>query len=229
MPVLLALVIGAAEVGISGAQPASGRSASESTIVAKKSPTPTKKPKPTATPTPEAVSGSSLDLQGQGALIPESCACADALSVIVGCFCTGTFTSSLTGPPFGQIDLNFDLSVDPTPFTSGPSCYQASGGGELGPTGDQNIGFTGELCAESYMYSLQGTLEIFPTQACQVPQTVMVGTLAAFGAVHQTGPVPTAAPSPAPLANPIPSGANSSALVSIIGTVGQIAAPCPSP
>ncbi len=222
---------------MSGVQSASSLSAFPNNIVAAKSPTPTKKPKPTATPTatpaPGGTSSSSLELQGQGALVPSgSCFCADA-SVLVGCFCPGTFTSSLTGPPFGQIDLNFDLSVDLSPFTSGPNCYRASGGGQFGATGNQNngstIGFTGEICAASYIYTMQGTLEIFPTQPCQMPQTVMVGTLSAYGAVHQSGPVPTSAPTPALAINPIPSGSNSSALVSIIGTVGQVAAPCPSP
>ena len=175
MPVMLAcaIVVAEAGIGMSGAQSASSLSAFPNNIVAAKSPTPTKKPKPTATPTatptPGGTSSSSLELQGQGALVPSgSCFCADA-SVLVGCFCPGTFTSSLTGPPFGQIDLNFDLSVDLSPFTSGPNCYRASGGGQFGATGNQNngstIGFTGEICAASYIYTMQGTLEIFPDSA----------------------------------------------------------------
>jgi hypothetical protein len=85
-----------------------------------------------------------------------------------------------------------------------------------------NVGFDGEFCAGFDTYSLRGILEISPADACQVPQVVTVGDLTAFGSVHPLGPSPT------PTINPFPAGFNSSALISIIGTVGEIGAPCPS-
>jgi len=159
----------------------------------------------------------SIQLEGQGALVPTgSCSQTD---------CAGEFTASLTAPLFGYSNLDFDLDVSPNPVAPGSSCYQSTGDGALGDNEQFNVGFAGQLCTAFYTYTLQGTLEVAPRDGCHVPQRVMVGTLAAYGAVHQSGPVPL----PTQGANPIPSGSNSGALVSIAGAIGQIPAPCPSP
>lgn len=176
---------------------------------------------PTATAT-----GPKLDLQGNGSLVPGgNCICAaEPSAVINGCICPGVFTSSLTGPPYGKVSLKLSLEIALTPTGLGENCYQSSGSGQLSPIKDTDVNFKGELCVSTYTYSLDGTLQIFPFNPCTVPQQVAVGTLEVFGAVHQSGPVPT----PSSI-NPIPQGTHSSAQVSIVGTACEIAAPCPSP
>lgn len=175
--------------------------------------------KPTATPTPNSAgTRPSLDLEGQGAITPGPEPCSQS--------CPGTFTSSLTGRPFRRLSLNLDLSVD---STAGPDlCYLTTGFGQFGGTDNLSNGFDarfqGKFCTSAgFAYDMSGTLTISPMQPCQVPQTVIVGTLLVSGAVHTSGPMPP------PSTNPIPLGGNSDAVVSLIGTTGQIAAPCPSP
>jgi hypothetical protein len=173
------------------------------------------KPKPKATPRP------SFEVEGSGALLPTGNCSQNG--------CPGAFSSTLSGPPFGKLDLNLAVTVDSNPVNPSSSCFASTGFGQFGSTDNQNNGFNasfaGQLCTgPSYAYSLQGVLEIVPTQPCQVTQTVSVGTLAMYGAVHQSGPTPIATPS-----NPIPAGSNSGAVVSIVGVSGQIPAPCPSP
>jgi hypothetical protein len=165
----------------------------------------------------------SLDLEGKGALVPTSPTCGpDGL-------CPGTLTASLTGPPFQKLSLDMSVSVSQT--ASPDSCYLTTGSASITPNGNQSqVSFEGELCVTSFFtYVLRGTLHTIPENDCQsAPLMVSAGELIAYGAVHTSGPVPT----PIPGGNPIPvnqQGGNAGAIISIIGSTGQIPAPCPSP
>ena len=165
----------------------------------------------------------SLDLEGTGALVPTSPTCgADGL-------CPGTLTASLTGPPFQQLSLDMSVSVSQTP--SPDSCYLTTGSASIGTSGNQSeVSFEGELCVTSFTYVLKGTLTTTPVNDCQsAPLIVSAGELIAYGAVHTSGPIPTPGPM---MGNPIPvnqQGGKAGAIISIIGSTGQIPAPCPSP
>jgi hypothetical protein len=165
----------------------------------------------------------SLDLEGSGALVPTSPTCSgDGL-------CPGNLTASLTGTPFRQLSLDLNVSVSET---AGPdSCYLTTGSASivLGAN-PSTVDFRGELCLPtSYTYVLKGSLTSLPQQNCQTaPLNVLAGDLIAYGEVHTSGPIPT----PIPGGNPIPvnqPGAMAGAIVSLIGSTGQVPAPCPSP
>jgi len=168
--------------------------------------------------------GPSLEMEGTGALVPTSPTCgADGL-------CPGNLTASLTGTPFGPLSLDMDVSVHQT---AGPdSCYLTTGSASIGSGGNQSLTFEGELCVTSfYTYLLRGTVNITPDNVCPSTPPLMVsaGELIAYGAVHTSGPIPTPGPTPG---NPIPinqPGGNTGAIISLIGSTGQIPAPCPSP
>ena len=169
--------------------------------------------------------GPSLDLEGTGALVPTSPTCGADGS------CPGDLTASLTGPPFGELSLNMDVSVHQP--ASPDSCYLTRGSASIGSGGNQSqVTFEGELCVTSFFtYLLRGTVNIIPDNACPSAPPLMVsaGELIAYGAVHTSGPIPTPGPTPG---NPIPVnqlGGNAGAIISIIGSTGQIPAPCPSP
>lgn len=165
----------------------------------------------------------SLDLEGKGALVPTSPTCGpDGL-------CPGTLTASLTGPPFQQLSL--DMSVFVSQTASADSCYITTGIASIGSIANQSqLSFEGELCVTFFTYVLKGTVNTMPVNNCQsVPLMVSAGELIAYGAVHTSGPTPTPGPTPE---NPIPvnqQGGNAGAIISIIGSTGQIPAPCPSP
>jgi hypothetical protein len=164
----------------------------------------------------------SLELEGTGALVPTSPTCgADGL-------CPGNLTASLSGAPFGQLSL--DMSVVVSETASPDSCFLANGSASIGSSGNaSDVIFKGELCADFITYVLKGTVTITPQRNCQsAPLMVSEGQLLVYGAVHTSGPVPT----PIPGGNPIPvneHGGKAGAIVSIIGSTGQIPAPCPSP
>jgi hypothetical protein len=162
----------------------------------------------------------SLELEGKGALVPISSTC-DANGT-----CLGTLTAALTGQPSAaslsmEVFLN-DTPIPDSPFAS-PPCYITNGSGTLGTFG---VNFEGKLClVDFFQYTLSGTLSrsIPSDKVCQTaPAMVLAGDLTVFGANSPSGPVPP------PGFNPIPSGA-SGAIVNIIGSVGQIPDPCPSP
>ncbi len=169
--------------------------------------------------------GPSLDLEGTGALVPTSPTCgADG--------CPGDLTASLTGPPFQQLSLDMSVSVSAT--AGSDSCYHTTGFASINPGGNQSqVTFVGELCLPSFFtYLLKGTVNIIPVNVCPSTPPLMVsaGQLIAYGAVHTLGAMPTPGPTPV---NPIPmnniGGGDAGAIISIIGSSGQIPAPCPSP
>jgi hypothetical protein len=164
-------------------------------------------------------------MEGTGALVPTSPTCG------VDGLCPGNLTASLTGTPFGPLSLDMDVSVHQT---AGPdSCYLTTGSASIASGGNPSqVTFEGELCLTSFFtYLLRGTVNITPDNVCPSTPPLMVsaGELIAYGAVHTSGPTPTPGPTPG---NPIPvnqPGGNAGAIISIIGSTGQIPAPCPSP
>jgi hypothetical protein len=165
----------------------------------------------------------SLDLEGTGALVPTSPTCGgDGL-------CPGSLTASLTGTPFRQLSLDLNVSVSET--AGADSCYLTTGSASIVLGGNPStVDFQGELCLPTfYTYALKGTLTSLPQQNCQsAPLNVLAGDLIAYGEVHTSGPIPT----PIPGGNPIPvnqPGGTAGAIVSLIGSTGQVPAPCPSP
>jgi len=169
--------------------------------------------------------GPSLEMEGTGALVPTSPTCG------VDGLCPGNLTASLTGTPFGPLSLDMDVHVHQT---AGPdSCYLTGGSASISSGGNPSqVTFEGELCVTSFFtYLLRGTVNIIPDNVCPSTPPLMVsaGELIAYGAVHTSGPIPTPGPTPG---NPIPvnqPGGNAGAIISIIGSTGQIPAPCPSP
>lgn len=145
--------------------------------------------------------------------------------------CPGNLTASLTGPPFGSLSLSMGVSVEQTANqTVGPnSCYFTIGSASIGSIDNpSDVSFEGELYVPSFFtYVLKGTLNIIPHQNCQsAPLMVSAGELIVFGAVHTIGA------GPPPGGNPIPvnqQGGQGGAIVSVIGSTGQIPDPCPSP
>jgi hypothetical protein len=162
----------------------------------------------------------SLELEGKGALVPISSTC-DANGT-----CLGMLTAALTGEPSAaSLSLEVSLNDTPTPDSpfASPPCYITNGSGTLGTF---EVNFEGKLCfVDFFQYTLSGTLSrsIPSDKVCQTaPAMVLAGDLTVFGANSPSGPVPP------PGFNPIPSGA-SGAIINIIGSVGQIPDPCPSP
>lgn len=192
---------------------------SDETAITLAGPGPTGPTGPTGPP--GSSGGPSLELEGTGALVPTSPTCGpDGL-------CPGDLTASLTGPPFQQLSLDMSVSVSQT--ASPDSCYLTTGFTSIGSGSNQSeASFEGKLCVTFFTYLLKGTLTTMPVSSCQTPFMVSAGELIAYGAVHTSGPTPTPGPSPG---NPIPvnQGANPDAIISIIGSTGQIPAPCPSP
>jgi hypothetical protein len=170
---------------------------------------------------PESSGGPSLELEGIGVLVPTSPTCgADG-------FCPGNLTASLSGPPFQQLSLDMSVSVSQT--ASPDSCYLTTGSASIGSIGNQSqVSFEGELCVTSFFtYLLRGTLNIIPVNDCQsAPLMVSAGELIVYGAVHTIGPTPLPGGNPIPVNQP---GGNAGAIISVIGSTGQIPAPCPSP
>jgi hypothetical protein len=133
------------------------------------------------------------------------------------------------------------MGVSVKQTASADSCYLTTGGAEIGSINNTYIvDFEGELCLPtSFTYVLRGTVNIIPVNTCPVnnsayaPLMVSAGELIVYGGVHTSGPVPTATPGGT---NPIPvslpaggGGSGGGAIISIIGSTGQIPAPCPSP
>ena len=168
--------------------------------------------------TPDA--SPSLDLQGTGTLVPISGAC-DANGT-----CLGMLTATLTGQPSAATSLSLELFLNDTPIPDSPNgsppCYITNGGGTLGSFA---VDFEGKFCfVDFFQYTLSGTLSrsVPFDKICQTaPAMVMAGQLTVFGANSPSGAIP-------PGFNPIPGGP-SGAIVNIIGSVGQIPDPCPSP
>ena len=160
----------------------------------------------------------SVELEGTGALVPISAAC-DANGI-----CLGMLTAALTGVP-SAASLSLEVSINDTPIpgsTNGVQCYITDGGGTLGSFA---VDFEGKFClVDFFQYSLSGTLNrsIPFGNICQTaPAMVMAAELTVFGANSPSGAIP-------PGFNPIPGGA-SGAVANIVGSVGQIPDPCPSP
>jgi hypothetical protein len=153
-------------------------------------------------------------------LVPTSSTC-DANGT-----CLGTLTATLTGQP-SAASLNLEVFLNDTPIPNspngGPPCYLTDGDGMLGSFG---VSFEGTLCVQSgFQYTLSGTLSrgIPFDSVCQTaPAMVLAGQLTLFGATSTSGPEPP------PGFNIIPTG-QGGAIVSIIGSTGQIPDPCPSP
>jgi len=117
--------------------------------------------------------------------------------------CSGTFTATLSGRPFGKADLTLNLSVNPTAdaFTG---CNQVTGTGGINVNA-YTVNLVGQVCAPGVGYILSGSIQIYaPTAASS---TAAIGTLIAFGGTNiPPDPVPNSGPS----------------LVSIIGASGKI-------
>lgn len=160
----------------------------------------------------------SLDLEGTGALVAKSATCENGS-------CPGTLTASLTGQPFGSLSFSMDVLANQT--AGADSCYVTTGLATIGSIDNpSNVNFEGELCLPNFFtYALRGTLTVIPQQDCQsAPWMVSAGELIAYGAEHTFGPTPL------PGGNPIPPNQfSSSAIISVIGSTGQIPAPCPNP
>jgi hypothetical protein len=179
---------------------------------------------PTATATPAGQR--SLSLEGIGTLFPTSVDCDS------GGNCPGNLTATLSGPPFGQLSLNMDLNV--IQAAESDNCHLAIGETSLGSgTNPSQASFQGEFCPQSsgYSFILRGTFTVNPQQSCSTtPLMVSGGELIVFGANHTSGPTPPPGSNPIPgypaSGGPTPSGG---VTISIIGSTGQIAAPCPSP
>lgn|GEM_PF-1622514 len=169
---------------------------------------------------PGSSGGPSLDLEGTGMLVPTSSTC-DANGT-----CLGTLTAALTGRP-SATSLSMEVFLNDTPIPDSPfgwpPCYITNGGGTLGSFG---VNFEGKLCSvDFFQYTLSGTLSsaIPFAQVCQAaPAMVLAGELTVFGATSTIGA------GPPPGFNPIPSGMGG-AIVNVIGSVGQVPDPCPSP
>ena len=162
----------------------------------------------------------SVELEGTGALVPISpfTACGNGI-------CLGMLTAALTGVP-SAASLSLEVSINDTPIpdsTNGVQCYVTNGGGTLGSFA---VDFEGKFClVDFFQYTLSGTLNrsVPFDKICQTaPAMVMAAELTVFGANSPSGPVPP------PGFNPIPAGA-SGAIANIVGSVGQIPDPCPSP
>jgi hypothetical protein len=134
--------------------------------------------------------------------------------------CNGMLTADFTGtPPIGQSTLTLNISASSVADTF-TNCNAISGTGTLTGLGQQFTVelFNGELCggtAHPVRYTLTGTLGIYKgTGECPgisgQPQTAVVGTLVAYGAVQLPGNS----------TNPIPG--SESSLVNIIGLSGAI-------
>lgn len=120
--------------------------------------------------------------------------------------------------------MNVSVNETANETTDLGSCYTTIGTTTVGSS-DQ-VYFEGKLCVvNEFMYVLKGTLSSVPLPEpnCQsAPVTVLAGELIVYGAANTSGPLPP------PGSNPIPSG-DGGAIISIIGSVGQIPSPCPSP
>jgi hypothetical protein len=151
-------------------------------------------------------------------LVPTSSTC-DANGT-----CLGTLTAALTGQP-SAASLSMDVSLNDTPIPDSPfgspPCYITAGNGMLGSFG---VSFEGKLCVvQGFQYTLSGTLSKGVSSVCQTaPAMVLAAQLTLYGATSTAGPVPP------PVVNPIPFG-TSAAIVNVIGSMGQIPDPCPSP
>lgn len=170
---------------------------------------------PPGPPGPPGPSGGlNLELEGTGSLIPSAAACSMAGT------CSGTLTATLDSQ-----SLSLNLVINETPVSNAPAgsppCFVGAGTGTLDTTA---ITFHGQLCVDGFQYILSGTIssDLGPSDICQ-PSPVMAleGGLSLFGAVSASGPTLLGG-------NPIPSGAGG-AIVSIVGSMGQIPSPCPSP
>ena len=147
-----------------------------------------------ATPPPAPLP--SLLMGGTGQITPSTNQCVSAT-------CTGTFTATLTGRPFGKIELTLNLSVDAAAdaFTG---CHQVTGVSGL-TANAYNVNLVGQLCTPGIGYSLSGTVEIYSAGAAI--GTGAVGTLLAFGGTNiPPDPIPNSGPS----------------VVSIVGASGTI-------
>jgi hypothetical protein len=135
-----------------------------------------------------------------------------------GVCCAGTLSVDLSGTSHiaqGALSLNITASSQADPLTN---CTAITGSGTIN-SGQFTVElFAGELCggtAHPVRYTLTGTVGIYAgTGECPgvsgQPQTAIVGTLVAYGAVH----------APGNSTNPIPGSASS--LVSIVGQQGNI-------
>ncbi len=128
------------------------------------------------------------------------------------------------------------MSVSQT--ASADSCYLTTGGASIVSTNNTSIlNFEGELCLPTYFtYLLKGTVNISPENTCPTnndaiePLMVSAGEFTAYGAVHTIGAVPPPGGNPIPVSLPAGGGGSGAgAIVSVIGSTGQIPAPCPSP
>ena len=146
-------------------------------------------------PTPTPIASPTLLMEGVGQIAPSTTPCTSTS-------CSGTFTATLSGRPFGKANFILNLSVNPTAdaFTG---CNEVIGTGGI----NNNVNLVGQLCApgvEGVGYVLSGSVQIFSTAA---NGTAASGTLVAFGGTN----VPS---------NPVPRSAQD--LVSIIGASGKI-------
>src|SRR5258708_5307713 len=142
----------------------------------------------------------------------------DGILSPAGACCAGTLSVDLSGTSHiaqGALSLNITASSQADPLTN---CTAITGSGTINSSQFTVELFAGELCggtAHPVRYTLTGTVGIYAgTGECPgvsgQPQTAIVGTLIAYGAVH----------APGNSTNPIPGSASS--LVSIIGQQGSI-------
>jgi len=145
-------------------------------------------PTPAVTPT--------LLMEGKGQIAQSSNPC-------TGASCSGTFTATLSGRPFGKANLALNLSVNPTadPFTG---CNQVTGTGGINNNA-YTVNLIGQVCSPGVGYLLSGSVQIYAQSAAI--GTAASGTLVAFGGTNiPPNPVPNSGPS----------------LVSIVGASGKI-------
>ena len=148
-----------------------------------------------ASPVATPIAMPSLLMEGRGEISPSANPC-------IGTSCTGTFTATLTGRPFGRADVTLQLTVNRV-TDEFIGCNQTTGTG--GINGNAYIvNLVGQLCAPGVGYTLSGTMQIYAPAASS---TAAVGTLLAFGGTN----IPS---------NPLPNSGPS--LVSLIGVSGNI-------
>lgn len=144
-------------------------------------PTPVPSPSMRPTPAPSPSLRPSLELEGEGSLTA-----AGPCFLSSGLICPGVLTAKLNGPPFGLVDLTFNVFTNGTPVNPNciGGCFPAGGNGQLNG-GELTLAFSGTYCIPgaciggrvagagqqtaapvSFTYTLTGSFQIYTTQVC---------------------------------------------------------------
>ncbi len=150
---------------------------------------------PSVNPVP-ALPTPSLLMEGTGQIAQSSNPCTVSS-------CSGTFTATLSGRPFGKANLTLNLSVNPA-ADSFTGCNQVIATGGINDNA-YVVNLVGQVCEPGVGYLLSGSVQIYAQAAAA--GIAATGTIVAFGGTNiPPNPVPNSGPS----------------LVSIIGVRGKI-------